>query len=177
LTETRTEIAFEVAGWPPAKNEATSLLAAGHSHAARVRALLEAARSAAQRVGWTPAAGEIALDLVVRGPRRPPSDATNTLGGVGDVLQDKTAGRNLDLTHLGELGTVALYADDRQIRQVRYTEEPAGQPSYTVRIRRLAPSAPTTAAAAVPAGTAAEETGAGRARQEPPTGSPHRCSG
>jgi hypothetical protein len=111
------------------------------------------------------AVGEIALDLVVRGPGRPPSDATNSLGGVGDVLQDKTAGRNLDLTRLGELGTVALYADDRQIRQIRYAEEPARQPSYTIRIRRLTPSAPTAAAAPVPAGTTAEETAARRGRR------------
>jgi len=156
LTENPGEIALTVPGWPPTKNEATSMLAAGHTHAARVRALLEAAQQAVRRVGWTPVAGEIALDLVVRGPSRPPSDATNYLGGVGDVLQDKTVGRGVDLTHLGELAAVALYADDRQIKQIRYTEEQADQASYSIRIRRLGAVAPSAVAAAVPAATVEE---------------------
>jgi len=79
---------------------------------------------------------QIALDLVVRGPGQAPSDATNYLGGVGDVLQAKS-GSKLDLTYLGALSQVALYLDDRQIRQIRYAEERADQPSYTVRIRPL----------------------------------------
>jgi hypothetical protein len=153
LTESRAEIAFAVPGWPPTKNEATSMLAAGHPHAARVQALLEAAQQAVQPIGWTPVAGEISLELVVRGPGRPPSDATNYLGGVGDVLQDKTVGRSLDLTHLGELGAVALYTNDRQIRQIHYTEEHADEVSYSVRIRQLDPAAPVAAALAAPAAT------------------------
>ncbi|RZU72660.1 hypothetical protein EV384_1033 [Micromonospora kangleipakensis] len=136
-TEGTAEIAFDVPGWPPTKNEATSLLSAGHSHAARVRALLNAAGQAAARLGWSPLACQIALDLVVRGPNQAPSDATNYLGGVGDVLQVKATG-NLDLAHLGALRQVALYLDDRQVRQIRYTEEWAEQPSYTVRIHPLA---------------------------------------
>lgn len=127
-------------GWPPTKNEATSLLSAGHTHAPRVRALLDAARQAAARLEWTPLTGPIAFDLVVRGPGQAPSDATNYLGGVGDVLQVKAA-RNLDLAHLGALGQVALYLDDRQIRQIRYTEEWADQPFYTVRVRPLSADA------------------------------------
>lgn len=39
-----TEIVIAVAGWPPIKNEAISLLAAHHGYADRVRALLAAAR-------------------------------------------------------------------------------------------------------------------------------------
>jgi hypothetical protein len=54
--------------------------------------------------------------------------------GVGDVLQDKLLGRNVDISHLDGLASVALYADDRQIREIRYAEEIAGQPAYTVRI-------------------------------------------
>ena len=132
------------------------MLAAGHPHGARVRALLEAAQQAVQRAGWTSVAGEISLEVVVRGPERPPSDATNYLGGVGDVLQDKTVGRNLDLTHLGELGAVTLYTDDRQIRQIHYTEEHADQASYSIRIRQLDPAAPAAAGPAAPAATVAE---------------------
>ncbi|PZG00857.1 hypothetical protein [Micromonospora deserti] len=129
------EISFEVPGWPPTKNEAKSMLAAGHQHADRVRLLLEAARTAVSRVGWPVVSGDVALELVVRGPGRPPSDATNYLGGLGDVLQAKSARPNLDLSHLGELSAVALFADDRQITQISYSQEHAEQPSYSVRIR------------------------------------------
>ena len=147
MNESATEIAVEVPGWPPTKNEATSLLAARHSHAERVRVLLESVQRAIQHDNWTVVTDEVALDLVVRGPGRPPSDATNYLGGIGDVLQVKV-GRNLDLTHLGELGAVALYADDRQIRTIHYSEEWATQPSYKVRIRRTAPVSAETASGA-----------------------------
>jgi hypothetical protein len=43
------EIAFDVAGWPLIKNEATSLLSAGHKQHEQVRLLLVAAASASQR--------------------------------------------------------------------------------------------------------------------------------
>ena len=52
-------------GWPPKKNEAKSLSAAGHVQADKVRALLEAARDAIQRDGWSPATGEVALELTI----------------------------------------------------------------------------------------------------------------
>jgi hypothetical protein len=128
------EIILDVDGWPPTKAEAKSLLAAGHPHAERVRALLLAARNAAQENKWATTTAEIGLDLVVRGPARPPSDATNYLGGVGDVLQEKVSRPNLDVSHLADLAMVALYADDRQIREIRYAEEPADHPSYSVRV-------------------------------------------
>ena len=40
----RDEIAFVVEGWPPAKNEAKSMMAAGHPYADRVLHLLEPPR-------------------------------------------------------------------------------------------------------------------------------------
>lgn len=133
-----------MAGWPPIKNEATSLLAASHTNSDRVRQLLTAVQTVTSRVGWKPLTVDVALDLVVRGPVRPPGDATNYLGGIGDVLQDKTNRPNLDLAHLGDLAAVALYRDDRQIRQISYREEPAAEPGYSLRIRPL----PLTAASA-----------------------------
>jgi hypothetical protein len=48
MNATTVEIAFEVAGWPPTKNEAQSLLAPGHSHAPGVRDLLLAAQQATE---------------------------------------------------------------------------------------------------------------------------------
>lgn len=132
-------ISFEVPGYPPVKNEALSMLAPGHPYAPRVRLLLEAAREAcaAQPVG--PADdGHIVLDVILRcPPGQNPADATNYLGGIADVLEDKSHRGPLD--HLGALATVRIYRNDRQIKQVSYREIEADQPSYTVNIRRIMP--------------------------------------
>ncbi|TDC72772.1 hypothetical protein E1193_27005 [Micromonospora sp. KC606] len=129
------EIAFDVPGWPPIKNEALSLLSASHKQHDRVRALLEAAAVASQSVGWKVTDRLVGLDVTLRAPfGHPAGDATNYLGGIGDVLQDKTNPINLDLSHLGPLQQVALYLDDRQIVRVRYDVEPADSPSYSVRV-------------------------------------------
>lgn len=132
-------LSFDVAGLPPLGNEALPVLTAGHRQAGRVRALLEAACVAAQRSGWTPLTDLVSLDVVLR---RPPEhhggDATNFLGGIGDVLQNKRRAGGAGLTHLGVLVDVALYVDDRQIRQISYREEPAAAPSYSVRVTALA---------------------------------------
>jgi hypothetical protein len=131
-------ISFHVSGYPPAKNEALSILGANHSHATRVLALLEAARRAlagSSNFISEPAA-DVALELVLRaGDGQDPSGATNYLGGVADVLEDKT--RALDvISHLGELGQVWLYRSARQVKQVTYREE-SGGPGYRVTIRVL----------------------------------------
>ncbi|MEV1286198.1 hypothetical protein [Micromonospora sp. NPDC049679] len=131
-------LSFEVPGLPPLKNEALSMLAAGHRQAGRVRALLQAACTASQRSGWTPLTEPVALEVVLRCPPSHPSgDASNFLGGIGDVLQDKRRARVSSLTHLGVLVDVALYIDDRQIRQISYREETADEPSYLVRVATL----------------------------------------
>lgn len=121
-----TAIRLTVNGWPPAKSEALSLFSQKHRHHHRVRDLLAAAEEALgepQWEQWDP--GErrpIGLDLVVvesaAGP--PPSDATNYLGGVADVLQ-----------------AASLYADDGQIREVRYSVERGDAPRYRVCVRVL----------------------------------------
>jgi hypothetical protein len=128
------EVSFEVAGWPPIKNETKSLLSAAHTQAKQVLALLKAADAAAKSARWECAAGLVTLELVVRSKVRPPGDATNYLGGVADVLQVKKAGATFDLGHLGELANVALYVNDRQISRISYAEEPAKQTSYSVRV-------------------------------------------
>ncbi|GAA4440637.1 hypothetical protein GCM10023170_013490 [Phytohabitans houttuyneae] len=131
-------IAFDVHGLPPLKNEALSIFSAGHRQAGRVRTLLEAACAAAQRTGWTALAHPVALDVVLR---RPPDhhsgDVTNFLSGIGAVLQDKRRSAAVSVAHLGVLVDVALYVDDRQIRQLSYREEHADEPSYTVRVSTL----------------------------------------
>ncbi|MBM0225586.1 MULTISPECIES: hypothetical protein [Micromonospora] len=128
-------LTFEVSGLPPVKTEALSIFAAGHRQATRVRALLEAACAAAQRTGWTPLTGPIEVDVTLRcPPGHRTSDASTLLGGVCAVLQDKKRVSNIGLAHLGVLVDVALYDDDRQIRQLSYLEEPAEDFSYQVRV-------------------------------------------
>jgi hypothetical protein len=73
MNATTVEIAFEVAGWPPTKNEAQSLLAPGHSHAPGVRDLLLAAQQATEASGWQRVDGPVRLEVVICGRtgRRP----------------------------------------------------------------------------------------------------------
>jgi hypothetical protein len=131
------EISFEVAGYPPAKNEALSMLGAGHSHAPRVKLLLEAARHACDEQAFVPIDdGHVALDVVVSAPADQPTwDATNYLGGIADVLEDKGPRGGLD--HLGDLGVVRLYRNDRQIKDIIYREIESSQAGYTVTVRAL----------------------------------------
>jgi hypothetical protein len=130
------EIAFSVDGWPPAKNEAKSMLAAGHTHSDRVLKLLAAAK-AATRSQHSPVFGSdaVGLELIVHSPMEPPADATNFLGGVGDVLEAKDQRGVLD--HLGDMANIALYANDRQIQAVTYRWSSASDTGYLVRVWRL----------------------------------------
>jgi hypothetical protein len=134
--DTVNQVSFNVPGFPPAKNEALSMLGSGHSHASRVL-LLELAGQACGAQGFVPVGkGHVALDVVVRAPAgQNPAGATNYLGGIGDALEDKSSRGPLD--HLGPLRTVWLYRNDRQITQVSYREVESGQVGYTVTIRSL----------------------------------------
>jgi hypothetical protein len=131
------ELVFEVSGYPPAKDGAKSVLSQGHLHGPRVQALLAAARGAYAAQEWTPTEhGPISLDVVLYAPEGANrADSTNYLGGIADVLEDKLPRSGLD--HLGSLGEVWLYRNDRQIKAITYREELAAEPSYTVSIRAL----------------------------------------
>ena len=126
------EISLVVSGYPPTKNEAKSLLSAGHSQFPRVLALLKAAAESLAEGAESFGTQRIGLELVVCGPTDAPSDATNSLGGIGDVLQEKRQRGSLD--HLGELASVSLFKDDSQIREVSYREERADESSYRLRL-------------------------------------------
>ncbi|MEW2376470.1 hypothetical protein AB0883_10240 [Micromonospora sp. NPDC047812] len=129
------EISLVVQGLPPAKNEAKSMLASGHVYADRVSALLEAARDALGEGQKPPFPdGPLTLDVSLESPTEPPSDATNYLGGVADVLEAKQHRGALE--HLGDLASVALYGNDRQIQEVHYRWESAARTRYCVRLRR-----------------------------------------
>ena len=132
------EISFDVLGLPPAKDEADSIFGAGHGHGPRVRLLLKAARQARDEQAFVPVdEGHVALDVVVRAPADQPAwDATNYLGGIGDVLEEKSRRGALD--HLGDLAEVWLYGNDRQIKEISYREIEADETGYTVTVRSLA---------------------------------------
>lgn len=132
----RDEVRFTVEGLPPAKNEAKSMLAAGHPYADRVLHLLRAAGGATTGEK-SPLFGRdaLGLELIVYSQSEPPSDATNYLGGVGDVLEAK-AHRGV-LAHLGQLADVALYLNDRQFQEVHYRWEPGVPTRYSVRLWTL----------------------------------------
>jgi hypothetical protein len=131
------EISFKVDGRPPAKSGPPSVLAARNPHAPRVLALLRAAREEAERRGFQGFGSEpVGLELRVACARDlNRSDATNYLGGVGDVLENKERRTNLD--HLGDLASFGLYADDGQIEEVRFRWQPSEILSYTVRMWAL----------------------------------------
>ncbi len=74
------------------------------------------------------------MEVTLRSLGPPPSDATNYLGGVADVLEAK--GHRGRLDHLGPLAAVALYDNDRQIREVHFRHEP-GAEGYVVRLWAL----------------------------------------
>jgi hypothetical protein len=84
--------------------------------------------------GWnTRETRPVGLEVTVVAPdESPPSDATNFLGGVADVLQSNRI--NADLSHLGEAAAVSLYHDDAQIQEVWYSVEPGDEPGYRVRV-------------------------------------------
>lgn len=130
------EVRFVVEGLPPAKNEAKSMLAPGHPYADRVLRLLRAADEA-MTGERTPLFGTdaLGLELIVYSQSEPPSDATNYLGGVGDVLETKA--RRGALPHLGQLAEVALYVNDRQFHEVRYRWERGVATRYSVRVWTL----------------------------------------
>jgi len=131
-----TEISFEVDGLPPLKGEAKSLLAEGHQQAARVRSLLAAATLA---VGpdFRPWTGPVGLELRIGAPSFVGvGDATNQLGGIGDVLQAHRS-RLVDTAHLHDLARVAIFRNDAQIVEIRYSRHDAPAARYWVRVWML----------------------------------------
>jgi hypothetical protein len=131
-------ISFDVAGLPPAKSEAKSMLSDGHPHATRVRALLAAAQEAAAADGFAGfGAARLGIEVVLTtAPLDQTSDATNFLGGIGDVLEAK-GHRAMYTAHLGELADVSLYDNDRQLREVHYSQKDGERGGYTVRLWEL----------------------------------------
>jgi hypothetical protein len=133
----RRQITFAVEDAPPIKDGGMSIFGQGHGHSARVRALLEAARQALAEQDFQPiGAGAVSLDVVLHAPPgEVPGDATNYLGGIADVLEDKS--HRGPLGHLDGLSNVWLYRNDRQIKEVAYREVTSSRMSYQVTVRSL----------------------------------------
>ena len=130
-------VEINVGGYPPSKNEAKSMLAAGHVHADQVVYLLKATQKAIPDGKLLFPTQSLGLELVLTSTARPPSDATNYLGGVADVLEDKGPREKAHpgaLTHLGELAQVAVYRNDNQLHEVSYRWVHGDTPAYRVRI-------------------------------------------
>lgn len=94
-------------------------------------ALLEAAATAAS-TQFPPLAEPIGIEVVITTPSgKARADATNYLGGIGDVLQARA--KRAQVAY-GELARVALFTDDGLIREVRYRESAGDSETYSVRI-------------------------------------------
>ena len=129
------EIRLAVEGWPPKKNEATSLFSKRHGDYGNVVELLGKAKRALGESKWNPSEKRpVGLELIVMAerPDDAPGDATNYIGGGADVLQANRV--NADLSHLEDLAQASFYHDDRQIREVRYLVERGDAPGYRVRV-------------------------------------------
>lgn len=72
--------------------------------------------------------------MVLTSPDPPPSDATNYLGGIADVLEAKHL--RGPMGHLGELAGVALYDNDKQVHEVHFVYQEGPGPAYEVRLWR-----------------------------------------
>jgi len=132
------EVSFDVEGFPPLKNQATSMFAARHGHASSVVLLLVAARHAISGRPFQAFTTPVGLEVVVRAPDGAVrGDATNYLGGIGDTLQEK-GHLTIPLDHLGDLVAIALFLDDKQIQEIHYRQEKSTTNSYQVRIWLLA---------------------------------------
>ena len=135
VSATANEIKFDVPGKPPLKNEALSVFNAKHGQADRIRALLRTVQRALEVSVFTPVeVDKVVLEVTARSPG---GDATNILGGIADVLENKPIrAHRSSIEHLGDLATVWLYRDDKQIKEIYYREEP-GVSSYTVTVRTI----------------------------------------
>lgn len=132
------DVSFEVDGLPPAKSEASSILGASHPHNVRVALLLTGAQRAIVDLDFKPFSEPIGLAVTLRAPTGTVlSDATNYLGGIADVLQDKGHVANhhtIHIDHPDELMLIALFHDDRQIQEVHYHRERTTPIGYSVHV-------------------------------------------
>lgn len=138
-SDDNSQVEFSVAGLPPTKNEALSLFNPTHGQHAAVIRLLEAARAATDSSSFRPYTKIVGMGVLIEtATGRAPADATNYLGGIGDVLQSR--GKKALSRQYGQLAEVALFEDDSLIRELRYGERAGPVTQYFVRVWRILPS-------------------------------------
>jgi hypothetical protein len=136
------EISIRVDGRPPPKSGEKSVFAHAGKYEQRVRALLEATREEVARRGLNGfGSARVRLDVELRtGTGEPPWDATNYLGGIADVLENK-AKRSIaqpgSIDHFGPLAAVGLYDDVRQIKEIAYREVEGEHNEYVVTLTAI----------------------------------------
>jgi hypothetical protein len=130
-------ITVTVHGYPPAKSEAKSVLTNPRC-AQSVRQLLQAVHDEVGAVHYPVYSTErLGMEVTLTSDRKQPSDATNLLGGIADVLQDKS--RRTDLSHLDRLQSVALFRNDEQLHELCYRFTHGDPEEYRVRVWVLRP--------------------------------------
>jgi len=97
--DTPSQVTSDVARYPPVKNEALSNARCRPQPRIPDPVAAGASRRARDEQGFQPVnSGHIALDVVNSAPSPgAPPDATNYLGGIADVLEDKPARGNLTI--------------------------------------------------------------------------------
>jgi hypothetical protein len=132
------DITVEVDGFPPARSEALSVLAAGHAHAMRVKQLLQATQQKLAEAAFQLLDGPVGIEITVQAPEdRDPWLATHYIAGITEILQAKAHLRNQQRIRVDlpdPLLAVGLYRNDRQIREIRFRQIAATVPRYRVHV-------------------------------------------
>lgn len=122
-------IAIRVNAAPPAKDGAISVLNPNHSTHDRVQALRGAMKA---QIGAHKRFENVNLKMVMHYERATSqADALNIMNGVADVVQRRCHFKAYRFE-------VWLIDDDRNIREIHYSEEPADKDSYEATIEPIA---------------------------------------
>ncbi len=129
------QISFEVQGYPPTADQQGAAHGERENNTQHVLTLLEAARQACRKQAFTPIGnGNVALAVVLRWPAdQDGPDAATYLDGISKLLANSFPRDAYG--ELGELATVWLYQDFRQLTEITYSEAESDHASYTITVR------------------------------------------
>ena len=125
---------------PPAKSQRSIFGSLSKHHRRLIKLLAEVHRvksaNGFRGFGKSPVALEVELRVSAG---QVLGDATNYLGGIADALEDKKLRVRASgpLRHLEYRQHVALYDNDRQIKEILYREVRSQNSGYSVTIRKL----------------------------------------
>jgi hypothetical protein len=136
-----TDITVDVAGFPPAKSDALSMLAAGHTHAVRVKQLLLAVQQKLADAPFPMLDGPVGLEITLFAPEdRDPWLPANYVGAISEILQAKGHLKNQQRIRVElpePLLSANLYRYERQLYDIRFRQMVASAPHYQVRVWSL----------------------------------------